>query len=93
MGDVGDPGFLQHVGGSGNKFYKIGNSDGFVQVSLQKLDYSGETLAAWIYRNGTLIYNRSVRAPKGEIQILVNSRTGEQPGVTPTVTNRAEKTG
>jgi len=93
MGVVGDPGFLQHVGGSGNKFYKIGNSDGFVQVSLQKLDYSGETLAAWIYRNGTLVYNRSVRAPKGEILILVNSRTGEQPGVTPSATGKAEKTG
>lgn len=93
MGDVGNPEFLQHVGGSGNKFYKIGNSDGFVQVSLQKLDYSGETLAAWIYRNGTLVYNHSVRAPKGEILILVNSRTGEQPGVTPAATGRAENTG
>jgi hypothetical protein len=83
MGDVGNPGFLQHVGGSGNKFYKVGNSDGFVQVSLQKLDYSGETLEVRIYRDGTMIYNRSVRTPKGEIQFLVNSRTGEPPGVTP----------
>jgi hypothetical protein len=60
---------------------------------LQKLDYSGETLSAWIYRNGTLVYNRSVRTPKGEIQILVNSKTGEQPGVTPPATSQTEKTG
>jgi hypothetical protein len=85
-GYVGNPGSLQHVGGSGDRFYYIPKSEGLVQASFQKRDYSGNTLTVEVYRNGEMIHHRATRVPMGEIQILINPVTGNTPGVTPAAT-------
>jgi hypothetical protein len=84
IGDVGNPGSLQHVGGSGDRFYYIPKSDDLVQASIQKQDNSGNTLTIEVYRNGEMVLYRTTRAPKGEVQILIDPRTGKPPGITTT---------
>jgi len=84
IGDVGNPGSLQHVGGSGDRFYYIPKSDDLVQASIQKQDNSGNTLTIEVYRNGEMVLHRTTRAPKGEVQILIDPRTGKPPGITTT---------
>jgi hypothetical protein len=79
IGDVGNPGSLQHVGGSGDRFYYIPKSDDLVQASIQKQDNSGSTLTIEVYRNGEMVLHRTTRAPKGQVQILIDPRTGKPP--------------
>jgi hypothetical protein len=86
VGFVGNPGSLLHVGGSGEQVYKISKSDGFVQVSFQKQDYSGRTLAVEVYHDGTMTYRRTIRSPMGEIAFIIDPLTTNPPGVTPAVT-------
>ncbi len=87
IGYVGNPGSLQHVGGSGDQFYYIPKSDDLVQASLMKQDNSGNTLTIEVYRNGEIVFHRTTRAPKGEVQVLIDPRTGNPPGInTPVVT-------
>jgi hypothetical protein len=61
IGSVGNPGSLDHVGGSGDRFFRIRDSEGLVQASFQKQDYSGKTLALEVYRDGEMVCNRTVR--------------------------------
>ncbi len=84
VGYYGNPGNLRHVGGSGDRFYGIPDDGRLVQVSFQKQDYSGETLAIGVYRNGTMITSRSVRAPMGSIDFIIDPATGGFPGGIPT---------
>jgi hypothetical protein len=90
VGWVGTPGFLRHVGGSGEQIYPIRNDTRYVQASFQKQDYSGKTLAVEVYAGGVMTYRRTVRSPMGEIAFLIDPRTAEQPGVTP-VANQTGK--
>jgi hypothetical protein len=83
VGWVGTPGFLRHVGGSGEQLYPIRNDTRYVQASIQKQDYSGKTLSVEVYTSGVLTYQRTVRSPMGEIAFLIDPRTAEIPGVTP----------
>jgi hypothetical protein len=92
IGWVGNPGSLQHVAGSGDRFYKVPDSAGLVQVSFQKQDNSGKTLALEIYRNGEMIYSRTIRTPMGTIEILLDPETGNPPGIIPAVSQTANKT-
>jgi hypothetical protein len=80
IGSVGNPGSLDHVGGSGDRFFRIRDSEGLVQASFQKQDYSGKTLALEVYRDGEMVCNRTVRAPMGAVDILIDPRTGKPPG-------------
>ncbi|OPY35741.1 MAG: hypothetical protein A4E35_02312 [Methanoregula sp. PtaU1.Bin051] len=84
VGYFGNPGNLQHIGGSGDRFYKIPDDVRLVQVSFQKRDYSGEILAIGIYRNGTLITSRSTRVPGGSIDFIIDPETGGFPSGIPT---------
>jgi hypothetical protein len=84
IGYVGNPGSLQQIGGSGERLYYIQKSDGLVQASLVKQDNSGNTLTVEVYRNGEMVLHRTTRAPKGEVQFLIDPRTGNPPGVTTT---------
>jgi hypothetical protein len=86
VGFVGNPGSLLHVGGSGEQVYKISKSDGYVEVSFQKQDYSGRTLAVEVYHDSTMTYRRTVRSPMGEIAFIIDPLTTNPPGVTPAVT-------
>lgn len=80
-GKYGNPGSLLPVGGSGDQFYMVRNSEGLVQASFQKQDNSGQSLAVGIYRNGELIYRRTIRTPMGTIEFLIDPKTGNPPGI------------
>jgi hypothetical protein len=86
LGWVGNPGSLEYVGGSGDQFYRIPKPDSLVQASFQKQENSGEPLAIEVYRDGEMIYRRTVRAPKGEIAFIIDPKTGKIPYITPAVT-------
>ena len=84
IGYVGNPGSLQQIGGSGERLYYILKSDGLVEASLVKQDNSGNTLTVVVYRNGEIVLHRTTRVPKGEVQVLIDPRTGKPPGMTTT---------
>jgi len=90
---VGNPGSLQGVTGSGDQIYKIRESDGIVQVQVYKDDYSGNTLTVEIYRNGDLINRRTRSIPMSSIELLIDAKTGNPPGVTSVVTHETNQTG
>jgi hypothetical protein len=92
-GWVGNPGSLQGVNGSGDQIYKIRESDGIVQVEIYKDDNSGNTLMIEIYRNGELITRQARSIPMSSIELLVDAKTGNPPGVTSVVANETNLTG
>jgi hypothetical protein len=81
-GQVGNPEQLQQVSGTGDHFYRVLRSNRTVQASVQKQDNSGALLSVEIYRDGTLIGARSVTAPMGTVDLLLNPVTGRPPGLT-----------
>ena len=83
LGWVGNPGSLHMVSGSGDRFYMIQNSDGLVQASFQKQEYTGDSLTIEVYNKGSLITHRTVSAPKGTIEFIIDANTGNPPGVPP----------
>jgi hypothetical protein len=78
-GSVGNPGDLKLVSGTGDQLYYIWDSSGLVQATFQKQDQTGETLTVAVYTNGTEVTDRTVRAPRGTIAILVDPKTGKPP--------------
>lgn len=93
VGWVGNPGSLQHVRGSGGQFYRIMRSDGLVQASFQKQDNSGEPLTIGIYVNGGIVFQRTIRTPKGELAVLIDPATGKPPGIPPAATMQGKTPG
>ena len=91
IGTVGNPGYLFQVSGSGDKFYKTLRSDGLIQATVRKQDYSGDTLAVEVYANGSMIAHRTVATPMGEINLLIDAH-GNLPGVSST-SNLTSQTG
>jgi len=83
IGTVGNPGYLFQVSGSGDRFYKTLRSDGFIQATVRKQDYSGDTLTVEVYVNGSMIAHRTVAKPMGEINLLIDAN-GNLPGIPPT---------
>jgi hypothetical protein len=81
FGTLGNAGIMRQVSGTGDNFYKVLMSDRPVQVSVQKKDNSGALLAVAIYRNGTLISTRSVTAPRGTVDMLIDPVTALAPGL------------
>ncbi len=80
-GKYGNPGSLIEARGTGVQFYAIKNSNGLVQVTFQKLDYSGDTLTVEVYNNGTMVTHISKNTPGGTIALLVDPVTGKAPYV------------
>jgi hypothetical protein len=91
-GRVGNPGSLQGVKGSGDQIYKI-KSDGLVQLQINKNDNSGNPLTVEIYRNGELMTHQVRSAPMGSIELLIDAKTGNPPGVSTVLTNETNQTG
>lgn len=81
LGFVGNPGSLKMVSGSGNQLYYIQQSDGDVQVSFQKRGYSGDPMTVEVYNNGKQIAHRTITAPGGSIDFIIDTKTGEPPGI------------
>jgi hypothetical protein len=92
-GLVGNTGSMKGVTGSGDQLYKIYESEGIVQVQIQKPDNSGDTLTVEIYRDGKVIGNRSVSIPRGSVELLIDAKTGNPPGMTPVVAPSGNQTG
>jgi hypothetical protein len=92
-GLVGNTGSMKGVTGSGDQLYKIYESEGIVQVQIQKPDNSGDTLTVEIYRDGKVIGNRSVSIPRGSVELLIDAKTGNPPGMIPVVTPSGNQTG
>jgi hypothetical protein len=91
-GRVGNPGSLQSVKGSGDQIYKI-KSDGLVQLQINKNDNTGYPLTVEIYRNGELMTHQVRSAPMGSIELLIDAKTGNPPGVSTVLTNETNQTG
>jgi hypothetical protein len=92
-GKVGNPDFLQPVSGTGDQFYKILNSDDLVQVAVEKQDNSGNPLSVEVYKEGILIYTRTITAPMGSIELLIDAKTARPPGITVNVTAVGNRSG
>ena len=81
LGSVGIPGSLKMVSGSGSQLYQILHSDGAVQASFQKQEYTGDPMTVDIYNNGTLMAHHTITAPRGTIDFIIDPRTGNLPGI------------
>jgi hypothetical protein len=71
-GSVGSAGKMRPVTGSVDRFYQVPTVDGIVQALIQKQDGSGNVLTAEVYRNGTIVKNVSITAPRGTIDLVVD---------------------
>jgi hypothetical protein len=92
-GWIGNSGSLRGVSGSGEQVYRIPDGEGIVQVQMYKTDNSGDTLTVEIYRDGKVISDRTVSIPKGSLELLIDAKTGNPPGITPVVTPSVNQTG
>jgi hypothetical protein len=81
IGEVGNPGLMHPVSGTGVQLYKVLWSDHVVKASAQKQDNSGDTLVIEVYNAGYLIKRSSTRAPMGDVVILIDPTTGRPPGI------------
>ena len=71
-GSIGSAGKMRPVTGSVDRFYQVPTVDGIVQALIQKQDASGNVLTAEVYRNGTMVKNVSITAPRGTIDLVVD---------------------
>jgi hypothetical protein len=93
FGTIGNPGYLRQVSGSGDTSYTVLKNDDIVSATLQKQDNSGSALTVEIYNNGTLLTSRTVTAPMGEIQLLIDPKTALPPGIAPATPSLSTTTG
>jgi hypothetical protein len=91
-GRLGNPGSLRSVQGSGDQIYSI-QGDGLVQLQINKNDNTGNPLTVEIYRNGELMKRQVRSAPMGSIELLIDAKTGNPPGISPVLTNETNQTG
>ncbi len=84
IGHYGRPGNLADVSGEGRSLYRIPGDTALFQASFQKKMNSGSELTVQVSYNGNVVLSRSTRAPMGTIEFLIDPRTGEFPGPTPT---------
>jgi len=83
-GSFGVPSNLLQVTSTGDQFYQISAAeDGIVQVSVQKVDGSGNELVVDVYKNGVLVKSGSTTKPKGTVEYLADLKM-PTPTVTPT---------
>ncbi|PKG33580.1 hypothetical protein [Methanoregula sp.] len=80
-GSVGNPGLLRQVSGRGNQTFPVLMTKSIVQATIRKLDPSPEPLTVGIYSNSTLLAERTVNAPQGEVSLLIDTTTAVAPGM------------
>ena len=85
-GSLGVPGSLREVAGSGDQIYKILEPAKIVQAQVHKQDNSGDTLTVEVYHEGNLISDRTISTPMGSIEFIIDTSTGQPPGITVTPT-------
>jgi hypothetical protein len=90
-GTVGNPGFLQKVSGTGNHTFLVLMTNNIVQAIIQKQDNSGDALTVGIYDNSTLLLQKTVTAPMGEVNLLIDVKTASPPGMVADITPVSDK--
>ncbi|WP_321506372.1 hypothetical protein [uncultured Methanoregula sp.] len=83
-GEVGIPGSMKILSGTGDVYFPVQKNNRLVQASIQKQDNSGDTLTIEVYAYGKMIYTKSVSTPGGSLDILIDTTTGSIAGMTPT---------
>jgi hypothetical protein len=76
---VGTPGSLTEIGGSGDQLYQISTSQGTVVASIQKSDGSADSLLVELYKDGSLVLQRSTDTPEGTVDIQANLKPSPTP--------------
>jgi hypothetical protein len=71
-GTVGTTGNMRKITGSIDQFYQVPTIDGTVEALIQKLDGSGKILTAEVYKNGQMVKNGTITAPRGIIDLRVD---------------------
>jgi hypothetical protein len=92
-GFLGIPGSLRGVNSSGSILYRIPEAAEIIQVNMYKTDNSGNPMSVEVFRDGRVLTNRTVSVPMGFIELLVDAKTGNPPGITLQVTPTANQTG
>lgn len=85
-GSVGTPGSLTEVGGTGDQVYQISTSVGTVIANIQKSDGSADSLLVELYKDGSLVLQKSTNTPEGTVDIQANLKPSPTPTPTPTLT-------
>ena len=80
-GTAGNPGYLHPVSGTGPRIFPIRMLTNNVQATIQKQDNSGDVMTVGIYNNNTLLTQKTITAPMGEIDILIDVTTELPPGL------------
>jgi hypothetical protein len=91
-GWLGIPGSLRGVNSSGSILYRIPEAAEIIQVNMYKTDNSGNPLSVEIFRDGRVLTDRTVSVPMGFIELLIDAKTGNPPGITLPVTPTANQT-
>jgi hypothetical protein len=92
-GWLGIPGALRGVNSSGSILYRIPEAAEMIQVNMYKTDNSGNPMSVEVFRDGKVLTNRTVSVPMGFIELLIDTKTGNPPGITLQVTPTANQTG
>ena len=92
-GFLGIPGALRGVNSSGSILYRIPEAAEMIQVNMYKTDNSGNPMSVEVFRDGRVLTNRTVSVPMGFIELLIDAKTGNPPGITLQVTPTANQTG
>jgi hypothetical protein len=74
-GEIGTPGRLRDISGTGTMPYQISTTDGPVVVNIQKDDGSAAVLAVDVYKDGNLMKHAETISPKGIIEIQASLKT------------------
>jgi len=81
-GEIGTPGRLRDISGTGTNPFQISTTDGPVVVNIQKDDGSAALLAVDVYKDGNIMKHAETISPKGIIEIQASLKT-----VTPATTD------
>jgi len=82
-GTIGNPGLLHQVSGTGNRTFSVLMTTDIIQATILKQDNSGNALTVGIYNNSTLLAEKTITAPMGEINLLIDTKTSNPPGMLP----------
>jgi hypothetical protein len=80
-GTVGSSGNVRQVSGTGNQTFPVLMTSSIVQTTIRKQDNSGDPLIVEILDNSTLLARQTVTAPRGEISLLIDTKTAAPPGL------------
>jgi len=75
-GRVGTSGDIKQVNASGEHFYQLPITEGFVEASVQKQDGSGNVLTIEVYQNGKMVARSSKATPGATVDLRIELKKG-----------------